>query len=117
MSADLFEHAERAAKLRDAGMTLAAVAQDGKAPQWSELAYSAIRLVARRQDTVHVDDVLRIFTIKPHHPNAWGAVWMRAIKDGLIERTGTVRPCISDEGKHKHQYPIYRSRMHRKDAA
>lgn len=112
---NLFEYAERAAQLRDAGMSLARIAQDDKAPEWSGLAYEAILRVARANETVHVDNVLTIFKLAPHHPNAWGSVWMRAIKAGVIERTGLVRPCLTDTGKHKHQYPIYRSRVYRKE--
>ena len=52
MSLDLFQHAEQAARLRNAGMALAADAQDGKAPEWSALAYAAIVTVARRQETL-----------------------------------------------------------------
>lgn len=107
---DLFSHAAMAAKLRDAGMALASEAQDRAIPSWSELAYRAIVAVARTQGEVHVDDVLRVFTAKPEHHNAWGAPWMRALKDGVIERTGRVRPSF-DPGKHKHQYPIYRSKI------
>jgi hypothetical protein len=66
--------------------------------------------VARRQSTVHVDDVLSIFNVKPSHPNAWGAPWQRAIKNGIIERTGTVRPS-TDAKKNSHQYPVYRSNI------
>lgn len=112
-AANLFEYAERAAQLRDTGMALARIAQDDKAPEWAALAYEAILKAARSKETVHVDDVLAIFKVVPHHPNAWGSVWMRAIKAGVIERTGMVRPCLSDTGKHKHQYPIYRSMVYR----
>jgi hypothetical protein len=107
MSAQL-DMFDRASSLRDAGMDLARFAQDDKSPGWSDEAYAAIVSIARRQPTVHVDDVLRAFSARPVHPNAWGAVWMRAIRDRVIERTGTVRPS-SDVGKHKHQYPVYRS--------
>jgi hypothetical protein len=108
---DLFAHAElrkTAERLRDRGMGLAADAQDRTIPNWSALAYMAILAVARMQETVHVDDVKAIFPHEPHHFNAWGAVWMRAIKDGVIERTGAMRPS-TDPRKHKHQYALYRS--------
>lgn len=108
---DLIELAE---SLRDRGMSLAADAQEFKTPGFAEAAYAAICSVARRQETVHVDDVLRICHLKPEHPNAWGAVWLRAIRDGVIQRTGTVKPCMSDAAKHKHNYPVYRSLLHRR---
>lgn len=113
---DLFSHADRvetARQMRDAGMSLAAFAQDQKSPGWGDLAYAAIRDIAARQETVHVDDVLTEFSLPPHHPNAWGGVWMRAIRNGVIERTGTVRHCRTDIGKHSHLYPVYRSKLWR----
>lgn len=105
--------ARQAVALRDVGMIEAEFAETLTASNFSEVAYAAICHVARRQSEVHVDDVLRFCRIKPSHPNAWGAVWMRAIKDGTIIRTGTVRPCLSDAGKHKHNYPVYESGIFR----
>jgi hypothetical protein len=94
---------------RDAGMALAELAETMVQPDFSAEAYAAICHVARRQSEVHVDDILRFCKVKPSHSNAWGAVWLRAIKDGVILRTGTVKPCLSDPLKHKHNYPVYRS--------
>lgn len=110
---DLFTHAERretATRLRDTGMALAAEAQDNAVPNWSALAYMAILAVARVQDTVHQNDIAKIFPHQPAHPNAWGQPWRRAIKDGAIERTGELRAC-EDARKHRHNSPVYRSRI------
>jgi hypothetical protein len=104
---------ELASHLRDRGMSLAAEAQG---MEWSDLAYDTILRIAASQPTVHVDDVLAQFSVTPDHPNAWGAVWMRAIRAGVIEHSGTVRPS-SDPKKHRHQYPVYRSRAYRGEAA
>lgn len=101
--------ARQAMAARDIGMIEAEFAETLVNPDFAEVAYAAICHVARRQMEVHVDDILRFCKIKPSHPNAWGAVWMRAIRDGVISRTGTVKPCLSDAGKHKHNYPLYRS--------
>lgn len=103
---DLFDWAKHR---RDAGMTEAAFAEVFSNPDFGEAAYAAICHVARRQCELHVDDILRFCKVKPSHPNAWGAVWMRAIKDGVIVRTGTVRPCKTDPCKRAHQYPVYAS--------
>ena len=105
---DLFAWSE-AQTLRDQGMALAADAQESEAPGFSALAYAAIEMVARRQTEVHVDDVLAECPIRPAHPNAYGSVWLRAIRNRIIERTGTVRPCRTDARKHSHNYPVYRS--------
>lgn len=104
---------ELAASLRNTGMSLASDAQDRAVPQWSEMAYQTIVTLATRHRTLHVDQVLTAFPYKPGHPNAWGAVWMRAIKAGVIERTGQIAPCTVDPGKHKHNYPVYRSLVYR----
>jgi hypothetical protein len=107
MSEDLFSWADGAA-LRDAGMMTAAEAQEHEQPGWAERAYQAIIAVARQRASVHVDDVLRVFPEQPAHPNAWGSVWQKAIREGVITRSGTVRE-TQDRRKHRHQYPVYLS--------
>jgi hypothetical protein len=109
MADDLFSWADGAA-LRDTGMAIAREAQERDAPGWTERAYAVIYSVARRQPEVHVDDVLAIFREQPAHPNAWGSVWQRAVRDGVISRTGRLRE-TQDRRKHRHQYPVYRSEI------
>jgi hypothetical protein len=41
-------------------------------------------------------------------PNAYGAVWQRAIRSGLLAKTGRTRPS-RQPGKNAHEYPVYRS--------
>lgn len=106
---DIFGGPDAGAMLRDAGMVEAEFAEALTGSDFAEVAYAAICHVARRQSEIHVDDVLRFCAVKPSHFNAWGAVWQRAIKDGTIIKTGTVRPCTSDPLKHKHSSPVYRS--------
>lgn len=105
---DLFDHADQAAQLRDAGMGRATDAQESKQPGWSDLAFAVIVMIARRQPEMHVDDVLSDFPMRPQHFNAWGQVWRRAIMAGVIRNSGRVRPC-ADVRKHRHQSPIYTS--------
>jgi hypothetical protein len=90
---------------RNAGM---ASAVEGS-PYFAAAAYAAIVAVAKRQATVHVDDVLAECSAQPHHFNAWGGVWMSAIRNGVITRTGMLQQCRVDRGKHAHAYPLYRS--------
>ncbi len=106
---DLFGWADGAAR-RDRGMAIASEAQEHDVPGWAARAYAAIVVVACHQPTVHVDDVLRIFREQPAHFNAWGAVWQRAIRDGVISRTGMIREC-RDPKKHRHLSPLYRSEI------
>lgn len=100
-----------ARQARDVGMTEAEFAEALVNPDFGEVAYAAICHVARRQAEVHIDHVLRFLKVRPAHPNAMGSVWLRAIKDGVILKSDNDRfqPCLSDPGKHKHQYRCYRS--------
>lgn len=102
---DMVAQLEEADRQRDRGMALAAHAEG---PDFATAAYMAIRAVALRQITVHVDDVRRQCLLQPAHPNAFGAVWMRAIREGLIAPTGQRRKS-TDPKKHAHQYPVYAS--------
>lgn len=101
--------ARQAMNARDIGIIEAEFAETLVNPDFAEVAYAAICHVARRQVEIHVDDILRFCKVKPSHYNAWGSVWMRAIKDGVIMKTGMVRPCMSDPLKHRHSSPVYRS--------
>ena len=104
----LFDWAEHR---RDVGMIEAEFAETLVNPDFAETAYAAICHVARMQCEVHVDHVLAYCKVRPSHPNAWGAVWMCAIKEGVILKSDSdrFRPCESDPGKHKHQYRVYTS--------
>lgn len=101
--------AREALRLRDIGMIEAEFAETLVNPDFAEVAYAAICHVARRQSEVHIDDVLRVLKVRPSHPNAMGQVWRRAIKDGTLLKTNTIRPCVSDKHKHLHNYPVYAS--------
>ena len=102
------------ANLRDEGTSLAQDAQDATAPGWSERAYAAIVAVACRADEIHRDDVCAVFTEDPEHFNAWGAVWLRALRDRVIAPAGKYRRS-RDRKKHAHVYPVYRSLVRRRE--
>jgi hypothetical protein len=108
---DLVELAE---DLKQRGMFLASAAQEFASPLWSERAYFAILALAKMKPTIHVDDVLRAFSEKPSHPNAWGAVYSRLIREHVIVHSGRVKPCTVDPTKHKHQSPVYLSLLYRR---
>ena len=93
---------------RDAGMALAELAETMENPDFATEALNAIRRVAKRQELFFVDDVLAECKAKPHHHNAWGGVWMRAIKERIIIATNQVRHS-RDPAKHAHAYRVYRS--------
>lgn len=106
---DIFGGPDAGAMLRDIGMVEAEFAEALTGSDYSEALYAAICHVARRQVEVHLDDVLPLVKTKPSHANAAGFVWVRAIKDGTLIKTGRTRPCTSDPGKRAHNYPLYRS--------
>jgi hypothetical protein len=100
-AADLFDYAE-SVRRRDEGMRLAAA----HSPRFADEAFEAIKRVALRQVHVHVDDIIAECTARPAHPNAWGQVWTRAIREGVIQRTNQTRPS-RDPAKHAHRYAVY----------
>jgi hypothetical protein len=105
---DLFAFAE-AKRQRDAGMQQAAA----HAEDFCEFAYACLVRIARRQVHLHIDDLLlELDGRRPASPNAMGSIWMRAIRNGVIQHSNQTRPCITDAGKHAHRYPIYFSRIH-----
>lgn len=97
---------EKGKTKREFGMDLAA----SNSPVFSHLAYKAIYNLALTHPTLHIDDVLQKADVPtPKSPNAWGSVWMKAIRTGVLERTSELRPCRTDSKKHVHQYPVYKS--------
>lgn len=114
---DIFGGPDAGAMLRDAGMIEAEFAEVLSGSDYVTALRAAIDHVARRQLEVHADDVLRLVKVKPMSPNSAGFVWVQAIKDGTLIKTGRTRPCKSDPVKHLHNYPVYRSGIfHRRRA-
>ncbi len=113
----LFDHAaDQEAARRDEGIERATGASS---PIWRELAYRALVDLARTQPTVHIDDLMRVVS-RPDdgHPNANGGIWLRAIRAGVIERSGEY-VATALPGKRRHVYPRYTSLVYgqRKAAA
>jgi hypothetical protein len=95
--------------LREAGMSLAAAAQERASPGWSDRAFAEMRRLARQQETVFTDDLTPFLEQDPApHFNAIGSIWLRAVKAGIIERTSATR-WSTDPKKHAHACPVYRS--------
>lgn len=46
---------------------------------------------------------------KPHHPNVWGALWMRAAKAGRVEKTGKYLP-MQERKSHARMSPEWREK-------
>lgn len=102
-----------AAQLRDRGASLAEHHADMVSPLWSERAYKALLRVARRQEKLFADDVRAELNEAPASPNAFGAVWLKAIRDGVVTRTHeTIHS--REPRRHKHRYFLYRSNLYRR---
>ncbi|MGM4906284.1 hypothetical protein AB8B21_05595 [Tardiphaga sp. 866_E4_N2_1] len=97
-----------ARELRDIGMVEAEFAETLSGSNYPAALAAAIRHVALRQCEVFIDDVLPLIKAKPSHPNSAGAVWIRAIKDGVIVETKESRRS-RDPVKHRHKYTVYAS--------
>ena len=84
---DLFE----ARKLRDEGINKAIDHADKKDDKWSEKAYKYFLYYLKSHCEFMAEDV-RIASagIIPEPPSkrAWGAIFVKAVKEGLIERKG-----------------------------
>lgn len=109
----LFEHpffvGNRGLIRMDRGICLAVEAQEIDEPGYGEALYRCICDIAQQQETVHIDDVLRRFRRKPHHPNANAGPWRRAKNEHVIWPSGLSRRCSLDAGKNAHVYPVYKS--------
>lgn len=108
---DLLEWGE---KQRDRGVGLALDAQDRARPEFRDVALAALRRIASRQPTVHVNDLYEEIIERPTHPNAMGGIWREAanLETGFLVMTNETRKCI-DPRKHAHRSPVYRSTIYR----
>ena len=102
---DLMSGRER----RDVGMGLA---EAGEGTAWGVYADGVLKTLAEVMSEVHTDDLNRCLEWHPRHPNAMGGVWMRAIRAGLIRKSGRSRPS-KQPGKNAHDYPVYESLVYR----
>lgn len=113
---DLFENpvffGERGLMRMDRGICLAMEAQERDDLRYCDALYECICAIARAQETVHIDDVLRRFKRKPEHPNANAGPWRRAKNDRIIKPSGHVRRCSVDQCKNAHIYPVYESMIY-----
>jgi hypothetical protein len=72
-------------KLKDEGIQRVA----GNNEEWMEAALRAIKAMAGcRYRSTFTADNLRNWVVAPANPNAWGAVFSTAARQGLIERVG-----------------------------
>lgn len=101
---NLFDHAE-AQRRKEEGMALA---EAHAGPVWAGYALSKLHELCRMQELLHSDDLRAVCELTPASANAYGSVWLTAIRKGWIERTGRSRPSTRPE-THGHTYVVYRS--------
>lgn len=75
---------------------------------WSVLAYAAVRQVAETQSEFTPDDIWMTGLEKPVEARALGGVMRRAHREGMIEKTGRVRPTTQPES-HGTDVTVWRS--------
>lgn len=100
-----YDHARR---LKAEGMA----SVSGHSPGFSEQAYQALVRVAKRQLVLFADDlVAELKGLQPNHCNAWGPIYQRAVRDGVIQRSREVRPSRV-ASKRCRLCPVYFSLIH-----
>lgn len=71
-------------------------ADEHAAPDWKTAARAAVRWCASHHATFTTDEVLARLDAtgapRTHNPSALGPVMLRAARDGLIAKTGDMRP-------------------------
>lgn len=98
---------EDAIAARDKGIQQA---EDHAHQQWLDVAYNAIVTLAQQKDTFTADDLWRIIDwtgATTHEPRAMGAVVKRAVRDGIIEPTGSYVKSAR-KVNHARPQPVYR---------
>jgi len=81
---------EQAVQARDVGMMRAQIGAENAAPGWGERAYEFLYNVARWNETFSpeaVTDAYNEWLEAPSNPKAWGPVYLRAVRAGIIERS------------------------------
>lgn len=97
------------AELRDAGVSLAASAEDGR---WHSGAVRLVRRVAKRELMITSDDVReemrRVHFPEPPSKGAVGAAIRACVTLGYLEATEFQRPSKRPEA-HAHRNPVWRA--------
>jgi hypothetical protein len=79
-------------------------------PGWSQMALDEIRYTARELEYFTSDDVRAFIAAEPESPQAWGPVYRKAMKLGLMEvapERGKVKSTLKTQ--HSHRIDWYRS--------
>jgi len=75
---------------------------------WKEVALSALEELCLHFSEITSDLFQKSFELKPHHPNAYGALMRQAGRNGWIAKTGRYIPSERIEA-HGRMIPIWKS--------
>lgn len=89
-------------QLRDAGID--AVAE--KSGDWQQYARSLIEQLAASGREFSPDDFHELLELSPHHPNAIGAAFRKAMQDGIIRRVAATES--KRQAAHSRLISVYR---------
>lgn len=78
---------------------------------WANTAYEVVKKVATEKEEFTPDDIWEAGLEKPIEARALGAVMRRAKQEGLIEKTGRVKPTTQQES-HGTDVTIWRSKIY-----
>lgn len=85
--------------------------RDNAGPGWFDRAIQIVRDVALNHETFTTDHIRawakRSNLPEAREPRAWGSVMSRAIKSGMIVKTGEYVPTLRPEA-HRRPIPVYR---------
>ena len=102
---------------RDAGMQQAAIHAERVAEGWTDLAYQFLVQFAEKNQTFISEDVSDASKawgmLQPPTDRAWGSVYVRAVKAGIIKQDGAGR----SRRRHASICPMWRSLVYRGLAA
>lgn len=97
-------------RLRDTGMRRVEAAESERSPGWNEMALEEIHWWAIRQEYFTPDDVRIFIKAEPVKPQAWGAVWKKALSLKWIEPAPEKgRPKSFFPSQHSHRVDYYHS--------
>jgi hypothetical protein len=75
---------------------------------WMDTAFAVVSLYAPHDRTFLAEEFRTYPGIgSPRHPNAWGALTLKAVRKGIIEHTGQWAKAKSARN-HAHYYKVYR---------
>jgi hypothetical protein len=96
-------------KLRDLGMDRARKANDRDDPHWRTDTLKLLKRAADDNEYVDPDLLRKLGAREPLHPNAWGSIWKKGVKEGLIKEAPNMRRKSERPPAHAKKMTVYKS--------